>query len=102
MQQIQLERLPNQAFTLVLGNVTYRLRIFDLGNGTTGADVNMDTVDVVLGTRCLHGDFLIPYPSLEMNNGNFMFYDDLAGPIYWENFGLTCRLYYVAPEDYVA
>lgn len=94
MQEVPLSQQPNQAFTLVIDNNTYRIRIVDIV-GMMAADVNINTDPVINGIRCLHGDFLLPWPSLERNGVNFMWFDDQGRLPHWENFGVTCRLYYV-------
>lgn len=94
MQEIPLEQTPNQAFTLIIENNAYRIRIVDIVD-MMAADVVINTQPVILGTRCLHGDFLLPWPSLEQNGVNFMWFDDQGRVPRWENFGVTCRLYYV-------
>lgn len=101
MQEIPLEIRPNQAFTLVLNSRTYRIRIFDVTGGLMCADVSLNTTPVVQGVRCLHGDFLLPFPGLEQDNGNFLWFDDRGRRPNWANFGSdpTCRLYYVPGEE---
>lgn len=100
MQPINLPQTPNVSFTLVIGPLTYRIRIYDVGP-TMCADININGSDVINGVRCLHADFLLPWPSLEQGNGNFMFFDDNGGIPHWEKFGITSNLYYISPAELV-
>lgn len=97
MQLISLEQRPNQAFSVVIENHTYRVRIVDGANGFMLTDVTVDTNPVALGVRALHGDFAIPLAGSEFDGVNFMWFDDDGRAPHWENFGTdaTCRLFYV-------
>lgn len=101
MREISLEKRPNQAFTLVLENSTFRIRVFDGGQAGMLTDMNINTQDVAMAVRAQHGDFLLPQASMNETGGNFMWFDDKAGPVRWENFGSdpTCRLYYVSRAE---
>lgn len=99
MQEIALEKQPNQAFTLILNSRTYRIRIADATEGLMVADITLDTLPLVQAVRCLHGDFIIPFDSMTDNNGNFFWFDDQGREPHWENFGVTCRLYYIPQGD---
>lgn len=101
MQEIKLEARPNQAFSMIINSNTYRVRIADVGEGRMIADVTINTRPVISGGRCLHGDFLLPWPSLEGTGGNFMWFDDQGHNPNFENFGSnpTCRLYWVPPVE---
>lgn len=99
MQEIQLESRPNQAFSMVLNSRTYRVRIADATGGLMVADVSINTVPVVQGARCLHGDFIIPFSQLTDDNGNLFWFDDQGREPHWENFGTTCRLFYVSQDE---
>jgi hypothetical protein len=99
MQRIPLEVQPSQEFSLVLNNLTYRIRVADVTNGLMVVDVKINTEAVVNGVRALHADFVLPWPTLERNNGNFMWFDDQGRQPHWENFGATCRLYYVSAAE---
>lgn len=104
MREIKLEKRPNQSFSMVLDNITYRIHIFDGGMAGVLTDVNMDTENVAMGVRAQHGDFLLPLLGMLNGGGNFMWFDDNEGPVRWENFGTnpTCRLYYVSPAEIAA
>lgn len=99
MQQITLQPIPLQEFSVVITNFIYRIRVYDVGNNTMCADININGIDVILGVRCLHGSFLLPYESLEQSNGNFAFYDLVNESVFYTNFGATCQLYYFSPID---
>lgn len=101
MREITLQARPNQAFSMVLDNITYRIRVFDGGFAGMLTDINMNTENVALAVRAHHGDFLLPFAGMTQGGGNFMWFDDQAGPVRWENFGTnpTCRLYYVSAEE---
>lgn len=104
MQEIKLETRPNQSFSMIIDSRTYRVRIGDIGDGRMFADVTIDTIPVITGGRCLHGDFLLPWPSLEQGGGNFMWFDDQARNPSYVNFGAnpTCRLYWIPPAELAA
>lgn len=104
MQEIKLEARPNQAFSMIINNLTYRVRIADIGDGRMVADVTINTTPVISGGRCIHGDFLLPWPSLENGGGNFMWFDDQGRNPNYVNFGAnpTCRLYWIPPAELAA
>ena len=100
MREIPIQKLNAQSFTLVLGDHTYRIRIYAVSDSVMCADVSIDSVMRIQGIRCLHGEFLIPWPSMMQDNGNFMFYsDDEVG--YFVRFGDTCFLTYFDQSEMV-
>jgi hypothetical protein len=99
MQPYTLALVAKQTFSTVINNIIYKIHIYDVDSHSMCADININGNTVITGVRCLHGVFLLPWPSLEQSNGNFMFVDQLGGTPYWTNFNTTCVLYYCSPNE---
>lgn len=98
MQEISLENQPNQEFNITLNNVPFRIALRYLEAGCTLADIYASDNPVMLGVLCRANEFLIPYPYLAQN-GNFVFLsDDDDYPVY-TNFGKSCKLYFLTPDE---
>lgn len=99
MQNIPLAAEPNQEFTVRLDDTRYDLRLKE-ANGVMVADVTIDDVVTITGTRVLAGEFVIPY--LYMARGNFLLLtngDELPD---WREFGSSQSLVYMSPEEFAA
>jgi len=85
MLNIPLQAIPNQSFSVQIGNSTYDLRIKDCGN-IMAVDVSIDNTVIVTGQRAVPGNFILPYRYLE--DGNFLIttLDDEYPD--WRRFGL--------------
>lgn len=66
-------------------------------NGVMVADVLRDGATIILGTRLLPGEPVIPYAYLQAGNLVFQTQDD-ALP-YWDQFGVTQALFYLTDAE---
>lgn len=101
MQQITLDVLPNQEFSFVDSSVIYRISVYVVDTSTQqmAADISVNGITVIQGTRALHGSFLLPWRSMQQGGGNFVFYaPDTQNP-WWQNFGPGCTLWYLSAAE---
>lgn len=98
MQEISLEKQPNQQFSISLGGAAYVISLRTLANGATLADIQVNNEPLISGLLCRANELLIPYP-YKARNGNFIFTS--AGEEYphYTRFGDTCKLYYLTPQE---
>lgn len=99
MQNIPIAAEPNQEFTVRLDDTRYAIRLKE-ANGVMVADVTIDDVVTITGTRVLAGEFIIPY--VYMMRGNFLLLtngDELPD---WQEFGASQSLVYMSPEEFAA
>lgn len=98
MQEIPLEKQPNQKFTITLNGAPYVIALRTLGNGATLADIQMNNEALISGLLCRANEVLIPYP-YKARNGNFIFTAAGVEYPYYKNFGDTCKLYFLTPQE---
>ncbi len=98
MQEIPLEKQPNQEFTITLNGTPYVIKLRTLETGATTADIQANNEPLINGLLCRANELLIPYP-YKARNGNFVFTD--AGEEYphYTRFGDTCKLYFLTPQE---
>lgn len=98
MQEIPLEKQPNQEFTITLNATPYVIKLRTLATGATTADIQANNEPLISGLLCRANELLIPYP-YKARNGNFVFTD--AGEEYphYTRFGDTCKLYFLTPQE---
>lgn len=96
MQTIPLSALPNQNFTVTLGNDTYNFTINTCVNITT-VTLFRDQQVIILGERVPPLTSIIPYEYLA--SGNFFFLtQDEEYPIY-SKFGVSQFLLYATQDE---
>lgn len=97
MEQINISRLPNQSFFVIVGEaqVNFRLHVF---NGLLYCDLYVNGVLVSASTRCNPNQPLLPKYYNE-SIGNFMFVttDDRYPDA--EDFGDSCRLVHITADE---
>lgn len=98
MQEIPLEKQPNQEFTITLNATPYVIKLRTLETGSTLADIQVNNEPLISGLLCRANELLIPYP-YKARNGNFVFI--AAGEEYphYTRFGDTCKLYFLTPQE---
>lgn len=99
MQNIPIAAEPNQEFTVRLDDTRYLIR-FKETNGVMVADITIDDVVTITGTRVLAGEFIIPY--VYMMRGNFLLLtngDELPD---WQQFGASQSLVYMSAAELLA
>jgi len=96
MQQIPIEALPNQSFSIRLDDSFYQITIKETA-GVMVMDIVRDSVTVIIGTRLTAGAPVIPYQYMEQ--GNFVFSNIGDEVIYYDKFGISQLLFYLSPSD---
>lgn len=98
MQTIELQAIPNQQLTVVLDGILYDLTIKET-NGCMSMDVTRGGVVVTTGCRCVAGQPILPYVSLEGSFGNFAFITAGGDLPYFDQFGTTQTLCFATEAE---
>lgn len=98
MIQIDLDKVPNQSFSLIADQTRYDVSI-KLAVESMIADISRDGEEVVIGVRCLPDTLIIPYQYLEGGKGNFVFLTENDEIPNYTLFGVTQNLYYLSPTE---
>lgn len=97
MQELSLLAVANQSLTVDLDSGQFTLTIKEAGGGVMVADVVLDGVTLIAGTRILAGEPILPYGYLQA--GNFVM-STIGGALpYWDQFGSTQALYYLTDDE---
>lgn len=96
MQQINLQAVPNQSFTIQLNSNLYDFAVKTGGNFTF-VDIIRNGTSIVLGMRAVAGTPLIPYRYLE--EGNFLFITANQEYPFYAQFGLNQTLIYASQDE---
>lgn len=72
-QKIPLEAIPNQSFSLVIGDNSFVIRLVTTPDSLV-CDVTINDVVVITGLRVVGGSPLIPFRYQE--KGNFIFFNN--------------------------
>lgn len=99
MKQVNIQALPNQAFSIRLEDSRYDFVIKET-NGVMSMDLARNNVQILSGHRMLSGTPLIPYKYQE--EGNFVLPtldDDLP---FYTSFGITQFLFYLTAAEVAA
>lgn len=97
MRDISLLAVPNQTFSVTIDGVLWELSI-KVARGTMLADVKRDGVDLVLGQRIVAEFPILPYRHLS-HAGNFAILTRDGELPWWEEFGRSQSLVYLAPIE---
>jgi hypothetical protein len=96
MQQIPIQQLPNQSFSIILDNNNWDFVIKTCEN-VTSVSLTLNDVDLIDGTPAVAGSFIIP--SLYQEAGNFFFVTQgFQLPIYTQ-FNVTQALIYINADE---
>ena len=99
MQQIPIQQLPNQSFSIILDNNTWNFLIKTAG-GATVVSLNLNNVDILDSAQAASGSFIIP--SLYQESGNFFFVtQNQELPVYTE-FNVSQQLIYISAAELAA
>lgn len=103
MQTLSLQAIPNQEFTVSLDNTLYDIRIVETA-GCMSVDITRAGVIVEQGARCVAGQALINYATLEGGFGNFIFLtgNNNTDLPYYDQFGTTQTLIYASAAELAA
>lgn len=96
MQQVPIQALPNQEFTIILGGSTWDFTIRN-ANGVTVVSILRDSVPVLSNARAVAGAFIIP--SIYEENGNFFFATANQQLPDYTQFNITQSLIYVTADE---
>ena len=97
MQVINLQNIPNQAFSIALNGEDYRIAVRTI-QGLTFLSVWRNDEPLFYNQICVPNGFVDPYKYVS-NNGKVYFRClDNEYPNY-KNFGITQWLYYLTPEE---
>lgn len=91
MDELPLLAVPRQEFSVTLNQRRWDIRVYQSTGGMC-VDIAVDDVVLIVGVRAYDGAKLLPYRHLEAKAGGQLRF---SGPVAWENFGITCRLYHV-------
>ena len=101
MNQITVDAIPNQKFTVQLDKVRYDITIKSI-NYVTICTIVRDGVTVCDNIRCLPNALLLPYLAMENESGNFIWLtQDDEYPEYTQ-FGVTQYLMYLTADEMAA
>ena len=97
MYTINISKIPNQSFFVVVGEnqIDFRLHTF---KDLMYCDIYVNGTMVSASTRCTPSNPLLPR-YFNSRIGNFMFITDDDEYPNHENFGDTCNLIFITPEE---
>lgn len=99
MRNIPVQATPNQTFTATIEGARFEITL-KASRGVMVADVSVDGVVRLRGTRVLAGEAIIPYRYLE--DGNFYILTDGEQLPGWAEFGVSQQLVYLTPDEMAA
>lgn len=99
MLEIPLIQTANQTFNIDLDTRQFTITIKEAA-GVMIADVAIDGAPVIIGTRILAGEPIIPYEYLQ--DGNLVLNTTDAALPYWDQFGTSQTLLYLTNEEMTA
>jgi len=95
-QNIELQPIPNQSFSVLLDGNRYQIRVNDLGE-SVAFTISRDEVDIVTGFRAVAGTLILPYEHLE--SGNFIFLTENNEIPEYEKFGVSQTFHYLTAAE---
>jgi hypothetical protein len=96
MQNIPVEPIPNQSLNVRLDGVRYVIELKEAG-GMMVATIDRDGNRIVTSARCVEGAPILVHSSSFNGHGNFVLVSN-AIP-YYPDFGTSCFLTYITPEE---
>ena len=81
-----------------IDNEIYIMEIKE-SNNSMACSVSLNEVIISSGILIVQDAFLIPFPYLEGEGGNFLFTSDTEDIIYFENFESSQFLFYLNPQE---
>jgi len=97
-QNIPLQQLPNQNFTITFDNVRYDITLRTIESGMMFSTVIRDGITLIQNTRCMPITGILPYRYLEAGYGNFYWDTNLEYPDYTK-FGTTHFLLFMTGAE---
>jgi hypothetical protein len=99
MIEISLQPIPNQAFSIILDDAWFQIRIKTLENGSCVVSIDRDNLPLIGGVRAMPNRALLPYFYLEGGAGNFAFVTDNDEYPNYTKFGTAHRMIYASAEE---
>lgn len=100
MYRLPIESIPNQVFTVVIDNITYRCALRNIQN-LTFMSVWADGDLLFYNQLCVPNSFVNPYNYLSIN-GKFYFRCINNDYPFFKNFGVTQELLFYTAEEVIA
>lgn len=97
MQTINIQAIPNQEFTVNIGDYRYDIRLF-LDDGVMAYDLSIDQVEAIEGQRIIAGELMLPYKYQEADGNFYLSVPEDEDPDY-EQFGDSQKLYYLTSSE---
>jgi hypothetical protein len=97
MQLINIDALPNQSFTVTLGDNNYLIKIYSI-DGHMSYDLFINSIKIVAGFKMINDVLLLPYVHQE-DSGNILLQiseDEIPD---FTRFGLSQFLYYLTEDE---
>lgn len=98
MQQIPLQQLPNQSFSLILDSNQWAFLIKTV-EGVTVISLTLNGNDIIDSALAVSGSFIIPAQYLENGAGNFFFVTQNNELPYYTAFNITQSLIYISAAE---
>lgn len=98
MITLDLQKIPNQSFSIRLDNNLFDLTIKE-ANGIMAVTISLNGTVIESGNRIVSGYPLIPYPYLSDGAGNFVLITDNQEYPYYTQFGITQFLIYATQDE---
>lgn len=97
MYLIDLDRIPNQTFNIMLENTNYRVALRSI-KGLTYMSVWANGEILFYNQICVPNGYVNPFNYLSQN-GKFYFQSDNGDYPYYTEYGKTVRLYFYTKDE---
>jgi hypothetical protein len=98
MQQINLQAVPSQEFTININGIRYDFRFKFISGSIIAYDLQIDEEYVAQGFRVTPGEMLIVYRHQEID-GNFYLFVPEDQDVDYEQLGVSQILYYLTADE---
>lgn len=98
MQQIPLQPIPNQSFTIVLDDNSWDISL-RTAKDITAVSLSLNNEVLLSNIRAVANSLIIPYRYKELKSGNFLFLTKNFELPFYTQFGLTQKLVYVSNAE---
>jgi hypothetical protein len=98
VKNITIQPVPNQKFTVNIGDYRYDIALRYIQPGVMSYDLSIDEVPVIQGQRIIVGQFFMPYQYQE-KDGNFYLYAPPGQNPDYDQLGKSQLLYYLNVDE---
>jgi hypothetical protein len=98
MKNITIQPVPNQKFTVNIGDYRYDIALRYIEPGVMSYDFSIDKIFDIQGQRIIVGQFFMPYQYQE-KDGNFYLYVPPGQTPDYGQFGQSQLLYYLNADE---